>query len=280
MTPPDLPDDLSRDVADDPTGVRAMLGALPDPGRMPDAFAARITAALAAESAATLTSATSPTTAGTATTAAATHSSAITSVATPDAPPPLAPVVHLDTVRRPRRLPRLALVAGIAGVALAGGFGVVSLTSQGDASTASSAVAGAAADGQDSRALAPDASASTPGGTAAVAGPAALVTVVMSGHAYAGADLSAVAGATGALNPTAAESPGIGPIGTEVGARTCATALGIPATATLLVDLSTVDGAPAAVVLATVADGRTAYAVARDCTTGHPALIAGPVNIP
>jgi hypothetical protein len=80
--------------------------------------------------------------------------------------------------------------------------------------------------------------------------------------------------------PLAAESPTIGPIATEVGLRSCLTALtGEPFTA-VTADLGSFDGKPAAVVVLTTDAGHTAYAVQRSCSTGHPARLAGPVSLP
>ena len=57
-------------------------------------------------------------------------------------------------------------------------------------------------------------------------------------------------------------------------------ALGVAASAGILVDVSDVDGTPAAVLVVDDAGTRTAYAVERSCTTGSPALIAGPISLP
>ena len=81
------------------------------------------------------------------------------------------------------------------------------------------------------------------------------------------------------LPSLAAEAPGIGPIGTPIGARSCADALGVPATAGLLVDVAEVDGRPAAVLVVDAGQGRTAYAVDRSCTIGTTGLIGGPVAL-
>jgi hypothetical protein len=86
----------------------------------------------------------------------------------------------------------------------------------------------------------------------------------------------------GTLDPIAdlsAESPSLGPIATPIGARTCATALGIPADAGILVDVSEVDGVSAAVLVVHSDQGRTAWAVDRACTTGNTGLIRGPVSL-
>jgi hypothetical protein len=102
------------------------------------------------------------------------------------------------------------------------------------------------------------------------------VTIVMSGAEHSSDALAAAASALvtttyPTVTPLTAESPGIGPIATAIGARTCADALGISPDAGILVDVSEVDGAPAAVLIATDGGARTAYAVSRSCTTGSPA---------
>ena len=110
------------------------------------------------------------------------------------------------------------------------------------------------------------------------------VVVVMSGvdHAAARLDVTARELDDGTLDPIAdlsAESPSLGPIATPLGARACADALGIPANAGILVDVSEVDGVSAAVLVVHAADGRTAWAVDRSCTTGNTGLIRGPVSL-
>ena len=51
------------------------------------------------------------------------------------------------------------------------------------------------------------------------------------------------------------------------------------ADAGILVDVSEVDGASAAVLVVHSAAGRTAWAVDRSCTTGNTGLIRGPVPL-
>jgi hypothetical protein len=110
------------------------------------------------------------------------------------------------------------------------------------------------------------------------------VVVVMSGvdHAAARLEVTARELDDGTLDPIAelsAESPALGPIATPLGARACADALGIPADAGILVDVSEVDGVSAAVLVVHAADGRTGWAVDRSCTTGNTGLIRGPVSL-
>ena len=108
--------------------------------------------------------------------------------------------------------------------------------------------------------------------------------VVTSGRSYSAASLAEQASGLGAAalggSGLGAPAAGAGGVGTPAGARACAAALGIPSTDPVVVDVATVDGRPAAVVVDAPPSGMsTAYAVGRDCTTGHAALIAGPVSL-
>jgi hypothetical protein len=263
------PHDDRTPVEHDPTGMRALLANLPDPGPMPEHLVARITAALAAEA------------------------DAVSAPPADGAPPAsgsiedreIAPVVPLAP-RRGVRMRHLGVAAAVVGAL--GLTGVV-LTSTGDGLTAS---IGAARDTAES---APDAQSDAGGDAGGSAGGAESpatsplvppvgsgeVRIVMSGRAYAANALPdgvnlLVEGTDEDLPSLAAEAPGIGPIGTPVGARTCATALGVPSDAGLLVDLATVDGQPAAVIVVDAGEGHVAYAVDRFCTTGTAGLISGP----
>ena len=253
------PHDDPTPVEHDPTGMRDLLAALPDPGPMPEDLVARITAALAEESRSA---------------AQATSADAGT-------------VVPL----RPRRGGWRHLGVAAA-VVTAIGLGGVALTSW-PASVTAQLNASSGADEESGVAAAEsggDAGAPAKGGAdlSAPLSPdteAADVVVIMSGTDHDSATLDASAasleGAPAAtVTPLTAESPGIGPIATPIGARACADALGVAASAGILVDVSDVDGAPAAVLVVDDAGTRTAYAVERSCTTGSPALIAGPISLP
>jgi hypothetical protein len=265
--------DDTAPVEHDPTGMRALLGSLPEPGPMPEDLVARISAALAVEAQR-----------GTSIDQLWTldqHAGASGAVvgagpgggsAASDAGAPVVPL------RRRLGLRHLAVAAAVLGVLGLGGFLVKSLP--GDV-----AAFGTTAGSADSAAGAEDATA--PGGKLALVAPAAgsgEVVVVMSGADHAADRLDVTAGQLddGTLDPIAdltAESPSLGPIATPIGARACATALGIPADAGILVDVSEVDGASAAVLVVHSAAGRTAWAVDRSCTTGNTGLIRGPVPL-
>lgn len=249
-----------RDDEVDPTGMRELLRSLPDPGPMPDDLVARIRSALA------------------------------------DLPP-----LSADGAATPDDVPRETGTSGgspwwarhggklaVAAVLVVGGGAVASgqlglLAGQGGSSSDSAA---AGSSGSDERAVTEDGSAAHPDafGAESDAGP---VVVRMSGRSYTAAGLAAeVKGAQTApqtaprIGPLTAESPAIGPIGSELGVRSCLEGLGLPRGSGADVDLAFVDGTPAAVLVVTVGGGRTAYAVGRDCSTGNPSLLAGPVPVP
>ena len=266
--------DDTAPVEHDPTGMRALLASLPEPEPMPDDLVARISAALAVEAqrgngieqmwnlhddGASRPGGPAGAEAGGA-----------------DGTDERAPVVPL---RRRLGLRHLAVAAAVVGVLGVGGFLVKSLPGDvmaafgvSGASSASARGSEVAAAGSDARALvAPEAGSGE-------------VVVVMSGVDHTSAALAVTARELddGTLDPIAdlsAESPTLGPIATPIGARSCATALGIPADAGILVDIGEVDGVSAAVLVVHDAAGRSAWAVDRSCTTGNTGLIRGPVPL-
>ena len=262
----------------DPTGMRALLRGLPDPGPMPDDLVARIQ-----------------------------HSLADLALPEPEARPSRGDEDDLRTVsrgtrsstapHRPSWWVRNGPRAAVAAVVLLGGGAVASdqlglLGSGGDSSSSGTAADSSAGDSSvDQRGQgpttgtesAPRAGSDTAGGSSA--GPVRLgqVVVTMSGRTYTVGGLATEVDRGEPAAPTApltAESPGIGPIGTELGVRSCLVALGLPRDAAARVDLAVVDSTPAAVLVVTSEGGRTAYAVGRNCTLGDPALIAGPIQLP
>jgi len=258
------PHDDNAPAEHDPTGMRALLASLPDPGPMPDDLVARISAALAVEAGRGegIEQFWEPTDGAQAGPGAGTTEAG-------------GQVVPL---RRRLGLRHLGVAAAVVGVLGLGGYLAGSLDNGVIASLSTSAAdsaAGAAGDGSsESRAQALVAPAAGSGD----------VVVVMSGvdHSSDRLEVTAAQLDDGTLDPIAdlsAESPALGPIATAIGARTCATALGIPADAGILVDVSEVDGVSAAVLVVHDAQGRQAWAVDRSCTTGNTGLIRGPVPL-
>lgn len=258
----------------DPTGMRALLRGLPDPGPMPDDLVARIQASL--DDLATSDRDVSVGRAGVAPTDV--------SRGTADGSPS----------RRSSWWVRNAPKAAVAAVVVIGGGAFLSgqlggLGSGGDSATsgAASDSGGSSADQRAEGASGGNDSAPQSGGDAGSSADrpvrAGGVVVTMSGRTYSVAALASEVDrddSSEPLAPLTAESPGIGPIGTEMGVRSCLSALGLPADAAARVDLALVDRRPAAVVVVDLDGGRTAYAVGRDCTIGNPSVITGPIDLP
>ncbi|GAA4115830.1 hypothetical protein GCM10022415_12510 [Knoellia locipacati] len=260
----------------DPTGMRALLRGLPDPGPMPDDLVARIQSSLA-------------------------------DLPLPEARPGTSREDGLRAVSRgtesahgaprPSWWARNGSRAAVAAVVLLGGGAVASdqlglLGSGGDSAssgtTADSSAGGSPADQRaegptDGDESGPQSGSDNDGRSAAGPVQTGQVVVTKSGRTYTAGGLATEVDRDSAAAPTApltAESPGIGPIGTEIGVRSCLVALGLPRNAAARVDLALVDATPAAVLVVTRDGGRTAYAVGRDCTLGNPSLIAGPIQLP
>jgi hypothetical protein len=242
--------------------MRDLLSRLPDPGPMPDDLVARISAALAAEADAVRPA---PSAGGAA--------------AGPDERVEGAGQV-LPLRPRRSRFRHLGVAAAVVVAIGLGGYGLTAMPGDvgatlgaggsGDDSATEVQSGSSAAQSDSSRALEP---ATDPG-----------VVVVMSGRDYQSEDLAADAraladGRKQQVPDLTAEAPSIGPIATPIGARSCAASLGVPPTAALVVDVATVDGRPAAVLVATADGARTAYAVERYCPTGTTGLISGPVPL-
>jgi hypothetical protein len=236
-------------VEHDPTGMRDLLASLPDPGPMPEDLVARIMAALAEESRAAQASFT-----------------AKKAGRVVDAPPttldagnvvPLRP--HRPTLRHLGVAAAVVTAIGLGGAAL--GAWPSSLTGPiaalSEASSADSeAGAAPAAPGADESSKGGDAETGARVSDLSATDRLDGVTIVMSGAEHSSDALAAAASALvtttyPTVTPLTAEAPGIGPIATAIGARTCADALGISPDAGILVDVSEVDGAPAAVLIAT-----------------------------
>lgn len=261
--PHDDPDPIEHD----PTGMRALLGSLPDPAPMPADLVARIEAALLA-----------------ARTGA--------DWAVPECPPELraaGPGDHGGVVvplyRRPlwRGLGAAAAVVGVLGL---GGL-IVEATNPGGLQAA----LGVADDTAGGRALS---GAESDGGAGSGDAPARVldadpglgVHVLDSGLVLSSADLAAAArqvpSAPEAAAPAAPADKAApdSPVATAAGARACATALGVPRGDAVVVELGVVDDRRAALLVATAPAGsRTAWAVLRTCAPGDPGLLAGPVPV-
>lgn len=252
MTSPRPPAEESPDV--DPTGMRALLSSLPDPGPMPADLVERITAALEQQ-------------------AEQGHSSGALHGAG---------VVPLHR-RHPWRAAFLAAASAAAVLLIA--IPLATGTAPGNLSAVfggGTSMAGSAADSAHQERAQQQLAQGSSGTTAGAA--AGAVTVRMTGTAYTSARLAGQAHAllsstAPTLYPTAAESPAIGPIGTPAGVRACADALGIAPDEPIATDVALFDGQPAAVLVVGQAAAPTAYAVSRTCSRAAPSILAGPVPV-
>jgi hypothetical protein len=263
-TTPDRPEDL-----DDPTGVRALLAGLPDPGPMPSHVVDRINASIAAEQEAR---------AGTR-------------------------VVSLAQRRRPwRRLGLAAAAVAVAAVAVptlvtgTGPGGV--LASLSGSTRQSSPAAGALSQeaGTGAQGLAGGSAGATAGSTAGAAGdgsaadkrmaaPGGAVSIYQTNTAYTAKDFTRqvqvfIDRPGSPLAPLAAEAPSIGPAGTPTGLQPCLDALHLESATRVMADLGTFEGTQAVVLVVSSDTGQSAFAVRRTCTAGHTSPLAGPVHLP
>lgn len=277
----------SRPIEDDPTGMRALLASLPDPGPMPDHVVERIRVSLAAQS--------NPS-AGSSAPLPSLSAVGIIPASTPQAAPPATVFTLRGRSGRLGRVLPWAAAAGFVGLAggglLASGGGSALTAALSDSSSSALSAAnpaqerdgGGATEAQD---VSPNAaSAST-----------AIIRVVIGSSNWSRATLTTAATTittmtgdmqtndTRALPLDLAESGGnvVDPASTpwlssDTGARDCARALGVPDDAATTIALGAYEGTPAAIVATVHTDGeRVAFAVGRDCRQGQPSVMAGPV---
>lgn len=265
-TPPTPPDRPRRpDDLDDPTGMRALLGSLPDPGPMPADLVARITASLASEQ--------------------QTRERDRTVV-------PLQPRQH--------RWRRIALVAAAAAVVAVGvpalltgnGPGDIAalLTRQDSGDSASSAKSAADSSGNSYSEASPTTGtrgSSVPGPSAGDGTFAAALAggIYASGTAYTTASLTSQLHAFAASPGTpvqpnkAGEARALGLIATSAGLLPCLRTLGVAAGDRVIADVATYNGAPAVVIVVSHPSGRQGYVLSRDCATTPTTPLAGPVPL-
>lgn len=259
-TPPVPPADKGA-PEHDPTGIRELLSALPDPGPMPADLVSRINASIAAEQSAREQS----TTGG-------------------------ATVLPL----RPRRwgwqhvgvAAAAAAILGFGLPALLTGTGpgdVMASLSGGSAADSASSAAGGADGGSEANSgpgVAPRTQPS-PSADQRVSGSLGQVSLAASGTAYTAAALATQAAAApyAAHDSVAAPKASRGAADTESGLRACLTAIGVQAWMPVRGDLATLDGAPAVVAVVSSDTGRTVYAVSPACDAAHPLVLAGPLAV-
>lgn len=172
--------------------------------------------------------------------------------------------------QRPRPLLAAAAVAAAAAVVLVGGS-ALHLSTRPSGSPAAVVAS--------SPAVGTSAAPTSPAGT----GPR--VHIQLSRTAYDASTIAAqarrlLASPATPLHDGAAESPSLGPIATEIGLASCLAALGVREPDAVSADLATYAGEPAAIIVVTDGGSSTAYAVRRQCTTGHARLLLGATPVP
>ncbi len=246
VTTPPVPPGRPEDH-DDPTGVRALLAGLGDPGPMPADLVDRINATIAAEQQAR----------------AADHRT----------------VVPLR--RRLPSWPRLGLAAAaVAAVAVAvpallgTGPGELMASLSGNGSSSASDTAAGTASRAEPEAVRPDAGSRASSAT----GP---LTLVASGTAYTSTGLTTQARSVLDQGDSGLAAPQLkGAAIDEPQLRACLTALGVATWMPVSGDVGTYDGRPAVVAIVSSDTGQSVYAVAPDCDATHLRVMAGPVPLP
>lgn len=256
VSKPDIPIDRP-DPDDDPTGVRALLSALPEPGPMPKHLVARISASLAAEQ----------------TQRAARFEG--------DLVTPL-----LSSWRRRRGRLLFAVAGAAAAVAL------VAVASSNlfaaNQNTTTSAAIGRTSVSPQADAQAPPPAADERSAAKSAAGLAAAPPVIqshMSGTRYTRAGFVTQARTLSAATaqPTThrpGEFSGAGPADAIAGFSECLRAIGASGAQVVQADVAYYEGRPAIILIATTNGTATAYAVGRQCSPADPALLRPATPLP
>ncbi|WP_460934765.1 hypothetical protein [Phycicoccus ginsengisoli] len=258
MSTPPVPPDRDarhdrRDPDPDPTGIRALLGSLPDPGPMPEDLVARIHASIAAEQAARTD--------------------------------------HTVVPLRARRGWGWKHLGVAAAAVVALGIGIPALAGTGPGNLMAALTGGSASDSAAGSAASEAVTSAPPPGTASpgiatgdrAAGAAGPVTIVGTGTAYTAAALLEQVRASQARGPSpgkgAGSSRAAGPADSVTGLRTCLTTLGVEAWMPVWADAATYQGHDAVVAVVSSDTGRVVYAVSPACDRTHPDVLTGPLRL-
>ncbi len=259
MTDPQIPMASASPPVEDPTGVRALLSALPEPDPMPDHLVERINASLAAAQAQRAQVAASSTGGS------------------------VAPLVA-GARRRPGRV--LFGLAGAAAavtlIAVVGGNLFQSVTTAGDTS-ASGALSSAP---REAGGAEPQ---SAPGRTAAdSASTPPLIQIRRSQTQYTKGDFTsqartlpkAAVGPAPSATPNSEAFAGAARLGTAVGLTDCLRAIGADRAQTVRADIAFYEGEPAVIIVATTAGIQMAYAVGPECSSADAAVLRPATSLP
>lgn len=254
MTDPHIPKASAPSPDEDPTGVRALLSALPAPGPMPDHVVERINASLAAAQ----TQRTGGSTGGSVT-----------------------PLVA-GTRRRPGRVLFAAAgaAAAVALIAVVGGSLFRTVSASDSSTTAGGPITSSSREAEGgASAGAPDKS--------AVGSPSAppLIQIRRSQTRYTRAGFATQArtlsGTTfGSSQLRTADSPGSPPVGTAAGLTECLAGVGVGGAQIVLADIAFYEGAPAVIIVATRDGVQTAYALGVECSRSGAAVLHPATSLP
>lgn len=253
MSKPHIPVEPASSPDDDPTGVRALLSALPEPDPMPAYLVERINASLTAE-----------------------QSQRAASFSRERVTP-------LVAAGRRRPGPVLFAIAGAAAVVVVAvlGTGLFKINQTGgSAASLSAAVApthsgagSTAPPSVDGKAL-PDAALAVP-----------LIQIRESQTRYTSADFATQARRLGSavfggsqVKPT--DRLSLEPLGSPSGLTDCLRAVGVVNPKMVRADLAFYEGVPAVIIVATTSHVPTAYAVGQECSPGNAALLHPATPLP
>jgi hypothetical protein len=251
------------DVEHDPTGIRALLSALPDPGPMPADLVSRISASIAAEQSARDGGNVLPLRRrswGWQHLGAAAAAAVVLAVGIP----------ALLTGTSPGDV--LASMGGGSSSDSAGGA-AVSVESNDAGADAGGPAAGPSAT------VAPRSQPSS-SGDHRVAGSVGQVALAATGTAYTSAGLATQAATLVTTFKASSAAKDTNGVDGEAGLRACLSALGVPSFLPVRGDVATLDGAPAVIAVVDQGSAQTVYAVAPDCDAPHPTVLAGPLTLP
>ena len=260
----------SEAVEHDPTGIRALLSALPDPGPMPADLVARINASIAQEQSAREGGSVVPLRRrgwGWQHLGAAAAAAAVLAIGIP----------ALLTGTGPGDV--LASLGGSSSSDSAASGSAASAESKGDA-PADSGGAAPTAPSTPLASVAPRSQATGPTDQR-VRGSVGEVELASTGTAYTTSGLATQAVAlvtTFGSDSSAAKD--LNGVDSQAGLRACLSALGVQSWLPVRGDVATLDGAPAVIAVVDGGTTHTVYALRPDCDAGHPGLLAGPVALP